>query len=187
MDMKPSRPAARADRRGAASRAEDHRREVTEPSSRGRSPDEESLAQAFISAATVSAVCRKTGARLMASVRFRWLSRTSSRAARYVLAVEHPAVGAREQGIRDVTDARFERRPGLAAGPCPESTGTGPWGSLLMKLPSRASCDNAGPRINDSGDRKSSGWRARARAARRAMRLAMTSWRADRRRQLRGR
>ena len=42
----------------------------------------------------------------MASLRLRWLSSDMRRdLAQRVLAVEHPAVGARQQRIRDVADA----------------------------------------------------------------------------------
>ena len=60
-----------------------------------------------------------------------------------VLAVEHPAVGAGQQRVGDVADARC--RPARSASPpgrCPESTAAaGRAGiSLPTNLPSRASC-----------------------------------------------
>jgi hypothetical protein len=35
-----------------------------------------------------------------------------------VFAVEHPAVGTREQGVRDVANAPFDRHARLRGGPC---------------------------------------------------------------------
>ncbi len=95
-----------------------------------------------------------------------------------VLAIEHPAVRAGEQGVGHVADALLHRRFGFVAGPVPwihcrwRSAGI----SLPANLPSRASCTVMPvPGIVLPGSRKAMRCPSRARAARRRMRADMSA------------
>ena len=98
-----------------------------------------------------------------------------------VLAVEHPAVGAREQRVGDVADALLDRRrPASPPGRCPGSTGAaGRAESRSPRTsPARASRTvHRRARDHASGSRKSMRVPLRARSARRASRAAMSALR----------
>ena len=92
-----------------------------------------------------------------------------------VLAVEHPAIGAREQRVRDVTDAALDRRRAASRrARCPGSTGVAGRAGMSdpSKRPSRASCTvmrrTADRRTADRGTRSAGAPAPASRGARAA-------------------
>ena len=99
-----------------------------------------------------------------------------------VLAVEHPAVGARQQRVRDVADALLDSGVGLGgrAGALNPLALEIPRNLAPVNFPSRASCTVMFVRaIVADGSRNVSRSRLPARVARRAIRRAITAFRSS--------